>query len=120
MESKELDEMFCKSDIYIKFVGMSKFKNKESFPIEEDWKELIECFSFFYPAFILKLKKEKMTVIRFRLCLLSCMGFRSKEIKNLLGLRSSQQVSNIKRGVNNIFFNENCASSLKQNLRSLL
>lgn len=117
---KELEEMFCKSDIYIRFMNLSLFIERESLPTEEDWKKLNEQFGFFYPTFLVKLKNERLSVIRFRLCLLLCMGFRTKEIRHLLGLKSLQQVSNTKRAINKVVFADDCATSLTQHLKEML
>lgn len=118
-EKKRLEKMLRDTDIYKKFTEQKVFKELECFPTEDDWKKLNETFGFFFPSLHLLLNNRGLTQKRLHMCLLLRMGIRSKEIMLLLGIKSMQQVSNMKRAVNKLLFGEDNAISLMENINKL-
>lgn len=118
-EKKRLEKMLRDTDIYKKFTEQKVFKELECFPTEDDWKNLNETFGFFFPSLHFLLNNRGLTQKRLHMCLLLRMGIRSKEIMLLLGIKSMQQVSNMKRAVNKLLFGEDNAISLMENINKL-
>ena len=97
---KEGAEEFRKAPIARLFVELSQTVQKGSRqPTEKEWQELYLLFQERYPDHWQRLAGSRLNRNQYRVALLTILGLRPKQIMVLMGFRSQQQVSNIKRMV---------------------
>jgi hypothetical protein len=83
---------------------------------KSDLNELLCTTGEYFPAFIQKLKSsDSITQQALYVAILVCLHLHSNDISNLLGM-SSQQVTNLKRTVNTILFQDPSARTLYSNI----
>ena len=93
---KQREELFS-TQVYQRLKKMSLHKDMQERPTEKDWRELQEAFRQHLPEVLELMKEASLNHIQYRLCMLLYLGFRTKEMAMILGIRSYQQVSNVKR-----------------------
>ncbi len=81
------------------FRQLPVFKGWDGSPTEKDWHELYLLFQERYPDHWQRLAGSRLNRNQYRVALLTILGLRPKQIMVLMGFRSQQQVSNIKRMV---------------------
>ena len=97
---KERAEEFRKAPIAQLFVELSQMVQKGSRqPTETEWRELDRAFQEKVPEYRTFLRERLTNRRQYRVALLTILGLRPKQIMVLMGFRSQQQVSNIKRMV---------------------
>lgn len=97
---RESAEDFRKAPIAQLFVELSQTVQRGSRqPTEKEWHELYLLFQERNPDHWQRLAGSRLNRNQYRVALLTILGLRPKQIMVLMGFRSQQQVSNIKRMV---------------------
>ena len=83
---------------------------------EDEWRELTRVVGKYYPMFLSDLdNNDKITKSMARVCILTFIGFRVKEISALMGMKL-QSVSNMKQEICSVLFGDNTARTLGKHL----
>lgn len=93
-------------------------RNRESIPETFDWYGLFSYVSYCLPDFY-KRMRLRLTDIEMKACLLLRLHISSYNVQIALGIKSTQQMSNIRRNINVKLFNESTAKTLERNLYTL-
>ena len=85
-------------------------------PEEDEWEELVNTTSDYYPELIRDLNKlQGISIQEIRLCILVTMSIRESDVARMMGV-SNQRITNIKSALNKKLFDDSSARSLYKNL----
>lgn len=122
MLSLEKNVVIEDDDIYILFKKMATGQRNVPQPKEKDWKKLEkmmgENFPVFYDRMHCNRNGKKLSLLEWRVCLLTRLGLTNAEMVNLLS-SSPSSISNAKQIANKKLFNEKGASTLLKNMLNL-
>lgn len=122
MLSSEKNVVIEDNDMYILFKKMSMGQRNVPQPKEKDWKNLEkmmgENFPVFYERIYSNRNGKKLSLLEWRVCLLTRLGLTNAEMVNLLS-SSPSCISNAKQIANKKLFNTKGASTLLKNMLNL-
>lgn len=85
-------------------------------PEDDEWEELVNTTSDYYPELIRDMDKlQGISIQEIRLCILVAMSIRESDVARMMGV-SNQRVTNIKSALNKKLFGDSSARSLYKNL----
>ena len=107
-----------RSDIYNRFLAFTKEGYYGKPPSESEWNELEELFHSAYPRYYQLIAVDnKLTRDQLRLCLLIRLSFPHYVMARIMDV-DGKRVTRLKTQVNSRLFNERCAKTLENHLRS--
>jgi cell division protein FtsB len=85
-------------------------------PEDDEWEELVNTTSDYYPELIRDMNKlQGISIQEIRLCILVAMSIRESDVARMMGV-SNQRITNIKSALNKKLFGDSSARSLYKNL----
>lgn len=105
------------SDIFQRFKEMSKPQNHKS-PSKEDWDELCAELQYHLPVLYGQMRSCKLSTQELQVCVLTYLNMDNADISVLVNT-SAKTISNARKKANKKLFDDNCASSLGQNLEKI-
>jgi type II secretory pathway pseudopilin PulG len=85
-------------------------------PEDDEWEELVNTTSDYYPELIRDMNKlQVISIQEIRLCILVAMSIRESDVARMMGV-SNQRITNIKSALNKKLFGDSSARSLYKNL----
>lgn len=122
MLSSEKNVVIEDNEVYKTFRKMASGQRTVPQPNERNWKDLEkmmgENFPVFYERIYSNRKGKKLSVLEWRVCLLTRLGLTNAEMVNLLS-SSPSSISNAKQIANRKLFKEKGASTLLKNMLNI-